>query len=67
MAKWILTVDTKGNIKLEAVDFPDSSCLSKTKPLTDLLGEVISQELKPEAEIAPMLEQTQDQQQQVWM
>lgn len=44
----VVTVDKKGNTKIEAVGFVGESCGSATKFLEDSLGKVKKEELKTE-------------------
>ena len=55
--KIIIEVDDKGGTKIEAVGFPDNTCLKATKSVEEALGVVQDQKLKPEASVKPSISQ----------
>ncbi|MEP7339475.1 MAG: DUF2997 domain-containing protein [Acidobacteriota bacterium] len=48
----ILTVSPTGQASVETEGFEGESCLEATKKLKEALGEEVSTEMKPEAEMA---------------
>jgi hypothetical protein len=51
MEKLVITINPKGEVKIDAQGFTDGSCLAATKPFEEALGDVTSETRKPEANV----------------
>lgn len=48
MPKLIITVDTEGNVEIDAVGFKGKECLEASKPFEESLGVILERTKKPE-------------------